>query len=77
MATIEQEAAERIKWMSRQARRFMGAEPAFDASLEYESDVDGLVACHPNWVSESDDLTPLGREVRRQLKAAPDLIDAA
>jgi len=40
MAT-EAQAREKIKWMSRDARRFMGAEPAFDASLEYESDVDG------------------------------------
>jgi len=75
MTKIEREAAERIKWMSRQARRFMGAEPAFDASLEYESDVDGLVSSHPSWVNSEDDLTNLGRAVRTLLIAHPDLVE--
>lgn len=57
--SIEAEARERIKWMSREARYFMGAEPAFDASLEYESD---------------NDLTDLGRAVRKILLAEPALI---
>jgi hypothetical protein len=68
-------AADKVKWMSRQARRFMGAEPAFDASLDYESDVDGLTTCHPSWVSDESDLTPLGREVRAYLRANPALVE--
>lgn len=72
--TIEAEAAERIQYMSRKAKAFMGAEPAFDASLEYESDVDGLVNCHPSWVCDDNDLSDLGREVRRQLQDNPALI---
>ncbi len=76
MAT-EAQAREKIKWMSRDARRFMGAEPPFYASLEYESDVDGLVTAHPSWVSGDEDLTDLGRAVRAVLVAEPDLIHAA
>jgi len=74
MAT-EAEAREKIKWMSRNARRFMGAEPAFDASVEYESDLDGLVTSHPSWVSGHDDLTSLGRAVRAVLLSNPHLIE--
>jgi hypothetical protein len=74
MLTIEREAAHRIGFMSRKAKAFMGAEPPFDASLEYESDVDGLVNCHPSWVCGDKDLTDLGLEVRKQLQANPALI---
>lgn len=70
-------AEEKVKWMSRQAKRFMAAEPDFDASIEYESDLDGLVLQHPSWVTSEDDLTPLGKAVRSYLKAHPHLIDEA
>lgn len=70
-------AEEKVKWMSRQAKRFLAAEPDFDASIEYESDLDGLTLQHPSWVNSEDDLTPLGREVRAYLKANPHLIDEA
>lgn len=68
-------AEEKVKWMSRQARRFLGAEPAFDAAIEYESDLDGLVRCHPSWVSSDDDLTDLGRAVRAILMGNPELVE--
>lgn len=72
---MEISAREKITYMSRQARRFLGAEPAFDASPDYESDVGGLVNCHPSWVASDDDLTALGRAVRLELLDNPELVE--
>lgn len=74
MEPIQRLAEECIQNLSRRAKAFLGAEPAFDARLEYESEVDDFVTCHPSWVCSEADLTDLGREVRRQLQANPALI---
>jgi len=65
---IEIEAAERIKDMSRAVRSWFASD--FFDSIEYENDVFAFVNTHPTLVSEDEDLTPLGREVYRQIKAS-------
>jgi len=75
MTKIEREAEEAIQWMSRDARRFLGANPPFEASVGYESDLNAFVTSHPSWVSGDDDLTDLGRAVRAILIADPALVE--
>lgn len=68
---------ERVKWVSRDVKRFLAAKPDFDASLEYQCDADPYVKCHPNWVSSESDLTDEGLALRKYLQANPHLIDEA
>lgn len=72
MATTAQE---KVKWMSREARRFM-ASPDWFETVDYESDVADLLLCHPSDASD-DQLTTLGSEVRVLLLANPSLVEGA
>lgn len=66
MTNLEQEAARRIAWMPQSAKRWFWSD--FDANADlHESDVLDFITTTPDWVCGEDDLTPLGREVRRQL----------
>ncbi len=67
MATVLQIQAEsRIGFMPLSAKRWFWSN--FDANCDlHESDVADLIATAPDWVCGDSDLTPLGREVRRQL----------
>jgi hypothetical protein len=70
----EQEVRQTVEWMSRDAKKFM-ASPDFTDSVEYEQDVEAFVCSDPSWVTDEEkDLTPLGRAVRRYLRAHPELI---
>jgi len=73
MTKIEVEAAERINWMSKYAQRCLRS-PDFTETMDcYESDFDGLTNCDmlSGWCGEKD-LTPLGAEIVRQLRAQSD-----
>lgn len=68
---IKKQASERIRWMSKYAQRFLRSE-GFTENVDcYETDFDGLLTSAMDWAGESD-VTPLGAEVVRQLRAQSD-----
>lgn len=69
------QAKEEVKWVSRQARRFLSEKPYYEALIEYESDLFDLCKCHHSWVSGEKDLTEKGLRIRKYLLENPELIN--
>ena len=67
--------AEQVRYMSRQAKRFLAAQPLYEASIDYESDIERFLTCHHSWASSTDDLSEDGKAVQAYLLANPHLID--
>jgi hypothetical protein len=65
-SNLSKEASERIRWMPLSVKRWFWSDFDADADL-HEIDVQDFIATTPAWVVGDSDLTPLGREVRRQL----------
>lgn len=68
--TIEQQAARRIEIMSSGTLRWFHSDFDEDADLSVSQVDDLLTVSDAGWVCGDADLTPLGREIRRQLRHA-------
>ena len=68
MSKIEIQAAQRIKFMSKYAQRFLRSE-GFTENVDCrESDFYDILTSDMDWASD-EDLTELGREIVKQLRA--------
>ncbi len=70
---IQGQARERIRWMPRGTKHWFATD--FDANSDLdEGTIWDYVTASPDWVTGETELTPLGVEVWRILRANPELV---
>lgn len=66
---IERQAAERLKWVSRYVKRWLASDDLTETMDVSEYEVADFISSSLHWAGVNE-LTPLGAEMRRQLRAS-------